>query len=185
MIRFDWRRTSRHLGSSLSYFGCLVLAGLILFSAGCGSDESTPSGPDGPTYQELPDGTILAIPSGSTYFYSHVEVSGGFGQWALPEGPGELVISRIDWSYCNPKAARLEFLDEFNFTVNHLTWRLPTTIETPLAGISILGLFSGNNLEGGLRVPLYHNPGELDGVRTYRLTSCDGDWLSLYGYYRN
>ncbi len=185
MIRFDWRRTSRHLGSSLSYIGLVALAGLVLFSAGCGSDDSTPSAPDGPTYQELPDGTILAIPSGATYFYSHVEVSGGTGQWNLPPGPGELVISRIDWSFCDPKAARLEFLDEFSTPAPFLTWRLPTTIETPLAGISILGLFSGNNLEGGIRMLLYNAPEQYDGLASYRLTSCDGDWISLYGYYRN
>ena len=170
------------LDSRLTRLLCCI-AIVASMSFGCGDDGDTSTAPEGTTTQELPDGTTLSIPIGSTYWYSHVEVSGGTGQWAVPQGPGRLVVSRIDWSFCNPKSARLEFVTAFGDVLPPYTWRVPTTVETPLAGISILGIFSGNNLEGGLRVPLWEPGGGTDLAIAYRVTSCDGDWVSLYGYY--
>jgi hypothetical protein len=163
----------------------IVLAAVAL-AGGCGQDEPSTS-PDGgkPTTHTLPDGMTLSIPAGATFWYSHVEItSGSSAQWLVPqEGSAVLTVARIDWYFCDPSAARLDFLNAVSAVIPGYTWRVPTVVSTPLAGISVLGIFSGGNLEGGLVVPIDSSTG-VD-AEFYRITGCAGSWVSLYGYSTN
>ena len=160
---------------------------LALCGAGCKGDSPVAEPETQPQVVSLPDGTRLAIPTGAVYFYSHIPVTGPLtpGLIANPGGQNELVVARIDWSLCNPRAAAVEFTDT-GVLMPQYTWRIPTLITTPLAGINILGIFSGGGtLEGGLRVDLNNGGLNDPGVDVWRVKDgCAGDWVSLYGYTR-
>lgn len=157
------------------------------FAAGCGGEVAGPAA-EAPRIVTLQDGTTLAIPPGAQFFYFHVAVTGPLeiDNFSLT-GFDEMVISRIDWSVCNPAAVKVQFASLSNQVIPSLTWRIPTRVTTPLAGINVLGIFSaGGTLEGGLRIDLDGDgPGFDQGVTSTRVVdACAGDWVTYYGYIR-
>jgi hypothetical protein len=177
--------TCRHQRRILRTTTLLVL--LAVLSAGCGGDS--PSSTPPPAFKEivLPDGMRISAPAGATYFYLHVPVTSASTLGLLPnlQDDGELVVGRIDWHFCNPHAAKLQFENAVGPTFSGAAWRIPTRVMTPLAGINILGIFAGGGtLEGGMRIDLDIDGNGLDpgSDRVRVLDGCAGDWVSLYGY---
>lgn len=176
-------RSRRHR-QRIAYSLCALILALAAF--GCGGESPVAEQNPGTQYVTLPGGTRLAVPGDAVFFYSHIPVTSALTAGALVHpNHDELVVARIDWSLCNPRAGAVEFT-QFGGVIQQSTWRIPTLVTTPLAGISVLGIFGGaGTLEGGLRVDL-HNGGITDnGANGWRVKDgCAGDWVSLYGYTR-
>ena len=182
----------RTLIPRLCLLGRLTLLVVVLL-AGCGDGSGGPrltgtNDSDGERTYTLPDGMVLSIPAGGAFVYGHAQLNAGgtgFGSFFSTRSDNNqesLVIARIDWSACSPNALSVQFAGN---TYTGPVWRIPTLVTSPLAGINVLGVFSGGGtLEGGIGMPM-HIPGfpGTPGVDHFVVTGgCEGDWVTVYGY---